>query len=174
VSTLKKSNHKTNLVIEIIEIIIIVFALSWFTKTYLVGFATVQDNGMLPTLGVNNRVLVVKISKINPTLESGDIVVYLDKDNNQKIKRLIGITGDTIEMRNGLTYVNDKPLFEPYAETPLTYQFPKFVVRKDQVFVLNDNRSDQNDSRQVGSIPIDDFIGKAIFCYWPWSNLKGL
>lgn len=173
-SALKSRRNYTQFVIEILEIAIITFALSWFLKTYLLGFATVKDSGMFPTLDKHHQVFMVKIFNNLVTLENGDIIVYMDKNQDQKIKRIIGLAGNEIEIRNGFTYINEKPLYEPYAHIPLTYQFSKLTVSKDHVFVLNDNRFDQNDSRLTGSIPKDQIIGKAIFCYWPWSNLKGL
>ncbi len=169
-----KIKDTAKLIVEIIEILIIIFALSWFMKMYVVGFSSVDGNGMLPTLGNNDQIFVLKFIDDPDSLQRGDIVVLKDINSNQRVKRLIGRPKDEIEIRNGFTYVNGKPLYEPYALTPLTLKMEPLIIPQNQVFVLNDNRSEANDSRELGSIPIDNLEGKAIFCYWPWSRIKGL
>ncbi len=170
------SRSKSKFLIELLEVIIIVFALSWFSKTFIFGFAQMPDDSMLPTLGVNNHILVDKcFYKNTRTLKRGDIVVFLtDNNQNENIKRLIGLAGDKIEIRNGFTYVNDKPLYEPYAHIPITNQFKPIIVPDDHIFVLNDNRTAKDDSRLTGSIPKENLVGKAVLCYWPWPRIKSL
>jgi len=160
--------------LQIIEIMIIVFALSWFAKTFIFGFAQAGDDGMLPLLGRNDWVFVDKVGL--KTLSRKDIVVIKQDTGGQDmmIRRLIGLSGDKIEVRNGYAYVNDQPLYIPKAYTPVTYTFTPVIVPEGYVFLLNDNRTDENDSRTWGSIPRDRVIGKAQFCFWPWARIKGL
>lgn len=162
--------------IEILEVLIVVFALSWFVNTYIFGFAQVKHNGMLPTLGHNDQVLMYKSPMNNfSSLKRGDIVVFSkDTEPENSINRVIGLAGEKIEIRNGFTYINGKPIYEPYAYTPITNDFNPTIVPRNHVFVLNDNRLEKNDSRTFGSIPQEDLIGKAIFRYWPWTKIKGL
>lgn len=168
---LRSSKDKTKFVLEVIEILIIVFALSWFSKTYIVGFAGVKDSAMLPALSSNSQVFVVKFQRTAKTLTRGDIIVFQAAGNNS-VKRLIGLPGDQIELRNGFVYINGQPRYEPYAQTPATMKMETVIVPKDSFFVLNDNRSEQDDSRKFGCIPIQDIMGKAVLCYWPWSQIK--
>lgn len=165
---------KFELIGEVLEIVLIVFALSWFLKTYVLAFTGVRGEGMLPTLGPGNQVLAVKLGKSETALSRGDILVFTDSSDNPAVRRLIGLPGDKVEIKNGLAYVNDHPLYEPYARTPLTYRFAAVVVPKNQLFVLNDNRSDLNDSRKTGSVALDKIQGRAVLCYWPWINMQFL
>lgn len=168
--------NRSRFIIEVLEILILVFALSWFVNTFVFGLTQVKDNGMLPALERGDQVLINK-SPINGfgALEGGDIVVFRQApDQENRVKRLIGLAGDKIEIRNGFTYVNGNPIYEPYANTPVTCQFQAITVPQDHVFVLNDDRSETNDSRTLGSIREDNLIGEAIFCYWPWAKIKSL
>lgn len=167
---------KNRLLFEIIEIIIITFALSWFMKTYLIEFAKIEDNSMLPTLSPNSVVLVDKFmySKLD-NLNRGDIVVYLTSDKySAEIKRVIGLPGDMVEIRNGFTYVNGRPIYEPYAEMPVAYLFEPVTVSNYELFVLNDNRDNNDDSRTAGNLSLQQLEGKALLSIWPVTSIKGL
>lgn len=158
------------------EIIIIAFALSWFMKSYLIQFAKVEDRGMFPTLSQNNVVLVDKFfhRKLN-TMKRGDIVVYFSPEQKSiEVKRVIGFPGDTVEIRNGYTYVNHQPLYEPYTQIPVSYVFEPITIPDNQFFVLNDNRIERDDSRYQGNIPVQNIQGKGLFCIWPLTNIKNL
>jgi len=160
--------------IEIVEIILIVFALSWGIRTFVFDFAKVHDNGMFPNLRQNNHVFVDKFIK-NTTITRGSVVVLYYEDNGEEsLRRLIGLAGDKVEIRNGFAYVNDQPFYIKNAITPITYTFPPVTVPEGQVFVLNDNRTDENDSRTWGSISEEQIVGEAEFCYWPWQYIKAL
>lgn len=167
---------KELLPLEIIEIILIVFALSWFTKTYLLQFAQVGDKSMLPTLDDNSIVFIDKFfaKKLN-ILNRGDIIAYCPEDSKKtEIKRLVGLPGDRVEIRNGFTYVNGEPLYEPYALIPVDYVFMPVIIPEGHFFVLNDNRSENNDSRLIGPIGFQYMEGKALFTVWPLLNIKSL
>ena len=167
---------KGRLPIEIIEIVIIAFALSWFMKSYLIQLVKIDNTSMLPTLSQNNVVMVDKFfySKLN-NLERGDIVVYLSPEQKKiEVKRLIGLPGDTVEIRNGYTYVNSQPLYEPYAQIPVSYVFQPITIPDEQFFVLNDNRTEVDDSRYEGNLPLHTLEGKAIFGIWPLTSFKNL
>jgi len=164
----------TGYIVEIIEIIIVVFALSWYIKAYVFHFTKINESGMLPALTKNNHVFVEKLLK-DQILARGDVVVLYGVDSKaESVRRLIGLAGEKIEIRNGFIYVNNEPLYEPYGYTPVTCDFAPVIVPQDHIFVLNDNRSDYNDSRTWGSIPKEKIIGEAQFCYWPWSQIKFL
>ena len=95
-------------------------------------------------------------------------------DNEDFIKRVIGLPGDTVWAKNGKVYVNDIAIAEPYL-TQKTRDFPRTKVPKDSYFVMGDNRSNSLDSRfGLGFIPRDAIIGKAFFLVWPPSRWTGL
>ena len=101
--------------------------------------------------------------------------------NEDFIKRVIGLPGDTIEIKQGVTYRNGKPLTEPYIK-PLSAEQKKhmqpygpYKVPPGDLFVLGDNRLNSNDSRyELGPVPIHDVIGKAFITIWPPSRFGWL
>jgi signal peptidase I len=102
----------------------------------------------------------------------GDIVVFRfpaqpDKDF---IKRIIGVPGDTIEIRNGRVILNGVPQEERYISREPSYDTPKTIVPPGNYFVLGDNRPNSSDSHVWGFVPADNLIGKAWFAYWPPSD----
>jgi signal peptidase I len=99
----------------------------------------------------------------------GDIIVFRfpaqpDKDF---IKRVIGVPGDTVEVRSGRVYLNGVGLDEPYIREGASYDKPAQVVPPGNYFVLGDNRPNSSDSHVWGFVPADNLIGKAWFAYWP-------
>ncbi len=103
--------------------------------------------------------------------ERGDIIVLRSpsKPDIDLIKRVIGLPGDTVEIRDGHVYINDQLLIEPYITQPWSDNKPKVTLPADQYYVLGDNRSNSADSRsqQVGLVHKDLIIGKAMLSYWP-------
>ncbi|UWG95495.1 signal peptidase I [Dehalobacter sp. DCM] len=159
---------------EIVEIFLIVFALSWVIKTYLLGFATTTDQSMLPTLNDQNHLVVEKwINKHIASLETGNIIVFT-YGNATAAKRVIGLPGDKVEIKSGYTFINGQPIYEPYANTPATYTFLPVIVPQGAVFVINDDRTDPLDSRHYGFIYEKDIVGRAFVCFWPLSYMKTL
>lgn len=131
----------------------------------------IPSESMCETLQVNDLLLMSKISYNVSKPERKDIVVFVSDQVDEKetilIKRIIGLPGDKIEMKNGNVYVNNKLLIESYAKKD---NFSgTFVVPTNKYFVLGDNREDSLDSRYWDNpyVDKDDIIGKAIFKYYP-------
>lgn len=103
------------------------------------------------------------------TPERGDIIVFqFPRDTSRDfIKRVIGVPGDSVEIRDGRVYVNGKPLDEPYIMAPPHYQMPPVSVPSGHYFVLGDNRNNSSDSHVWGLVPWYDIIGQAWVSYWP-------
>jgi len=103
--------------------------------------------------------------------QRGDIVVFkFPRDENKDfIKRVIGLPGDTVEIRDNRVYVNGQPLQEPYVKEPPRYE-EKWVVPAGNYFVLGDNRNNSSDSHVWGMVPRENIIGKAWLSYWPVSS----
>lgn len=137
----------------------------------------VPSLSMFPTIQADDRILVTRVYK-PANLKTGDIVVFYLKEKDEKlIKRLIGVPGDKVEVKDdGSVYVNGKKLDEPYVKNPGgpsgTYQVPA-----DSYFFLGDNRTDSLDSRLWKDSPYissKDILGKAQFVIYPFNRFGKL
>jgi signal peptidase I len=103
----------------------------------------------------------------------GEVVVFKPPvdDDREYIKRIIGVPGDTVEIKEGNVYLNGEPLDEPYIKEPIKYTMPPRQVPKGEYFVLGDNRNNSSDSHVWGTVPLDNIVGKASLSYWPLGDL---
>ena len=129
----------------------------------------VDGPSMEPSFHHNNYVIVSKLSYKIGEIERGDVVVFPFPRNPEEdyIKRVIGLPGDTVEVFNGVVYVNEVPLEEPYIMAEPNRDLAPRVVAEGMVFVMGDNRNNSSDSRSWGPLPIEDVLGKGVFVYWP-------
>ncbi|WP_047808082.1 MULTISPECIES: signal peptidase I [Desulfosporosinus] len=176
---LESKKSTTRFFVELLEIVLIAFALSWVLRTYVVEARKIPTGSMLPTIQLQDRVIVDKFFfKEFGHLTRGDIVVFKPPASAHAtedfIKRIIGLPGDKIEIRNHTTYVNDKPLYEPYILEKSKNDFGPVVVPKDSVFVMGDNRNNSDDSRVWGFLPIKNITGRTLFRYWPLDHFGAL
>jgi signal peptidase I len=137
----------------------------------------VEGTSMMPALEDQERVFVNKfVYRFGLTeIERGDTVVFWFPGDPTKsyIKRVVGLPGDAVEVRDGEVFVNGDLMQEPYVpdrfrdhiSTPLTRIPPGYY------YVLGDHRSSSNDSRNWGPIPRDAIYGKAVFVYWPFERM---
>ncbi len=144
--------------------------LLFLTINGLTGRYEVQSVSMEPTLQEGQYLIISKISYRFHAPERGDIIVLRppngDADSLPYIKRLIGIPGDEVEVRNGRVWVNGTVLNESYISGPPTYS-GAWTLGADEYFVLGDNRNNSSDSHAWGPLHRDQIIGKAVFRYWP-------
>jgi signal peptidase I len=98
----------------------------------------------------------------------GDVIVFhYPRDPEQEyIKRVIGLPGDSIEVADGQVVVNGQAIQEPYIASAPAYQ-SEWTIPDNNLFVLGDNRNNSSDSHNWGPVPMENVIGKAIFVYWP-------
>ena len=137
----------------------------------IVAFELFEIDGpsMEPTLHTGERVLVNKLAYWNfGEPQRGDVVVFHAWTQHEDfIKRVIGLPGDTVEVKDNHVYVNGAPLDEPYLDQPTTGQESPVHVGADEVFVMGDNRGNSSDSRHYGPLPQVEIVGKAWLRYWP-------
>jgi signal peptidase I len=128
----------------------------------------VDGFSMIPTLEDGEFVLVSKINYQFGDVERGDIVVFhFPMDPEQElIKRVMGLPGDTIVVQNGQVSINGQVLNEPYIAAAPAYS-GEWTVPDGQLFVLGDNRNDSSDSHSWGYLPLEKVVGKAVVIYWP-------
>lgn len=144
--------------------VVFIFAIGYFFGVKGVRFYEVVSNSMLPTLEKGDRFIAVKITEPR----RGSIVVLDDPEEpgSTIIKRIIGLPGDLIEIRNGMLYRNREAIAEPYVKEPPVYRF-SVKVPEGMVVVLGDNRNDSSDSSVWGPVPISTLRSRIAVRYWP-------
>ena len=163
----EKTNWK-QFAFDLIETLLLAVIL-YFGINALSARVRVDGFSMNPTLQDGEYVLVSKVSYKLGQPQHGDIIVFKfpgGQPAQDLIKRIVGLSGDVIEVREKVVYVNGLPIDEPYiAAAPLysgVWQVPDGFL-----FVLGDNRNDSSDSHAWGLLPVGNVIGKAILIYWP-------
>ncbi len=164
---------------EIIRIVLSAILIAFLITHFIVSSTVVEGTSMHDTLQDGDRLLMMKLGLSLNELERGDIVVFHAPDEQRDyIKRIIAFPNEYVQIEDGMVYINGKRLDEPYVNTSYTHTSDKadWLVGKDQVFVLGDNREEggSRDSRIFGPIPASSIIGKTTFRYFPFSSFGGI
>lgn len=145
-------------------------------RAFILDSRIVPTPSMVPTIQCGDRLFVEKITHRFWGLERGDVIVFVPPEQSQLkddlIKRLIGLPGDTIEIKDGTLYINTEPQEEPYLAESIQYEFEPVKVPEGKIFVLGDNRNRSFDSHEWGFANLDSVKGKALITYWPLDRLK--
>jgi signal peptidase I len=159
--------HWGRFALDIIETLVMAVILFLGINT-ISARVRVDGFSMIPTLKDGEFVLVSKINYRFGSAERGDIIVFhFPMDPQQElIKRVIGLPGDTVSVQNGTVSVNGQMLSEPYIAAAPAYS-GIWTVPDGQLFVLGDNRNDSSDSHSWGFLPFEKVVGKAVVIYWP-------
>jgi signal peptidase I len=154
---------------EVLETILPAVLIAFLINLFLAQATQVHGQSMEPTLHSDQRLVVEKVSYRLHGPRRGDIVVLKSPQQSSEllIKRVIGLPGETVEIRQGRVYINGQELDEPYLERPVGGNWGPIIVSPLHVFVLGDNRSFSNDSRAFGMVPIENIVGRAWVSYWP-------
>ena len=149
-------------------------AIALLLRIYVIEPRYVPTPSMAPTIQVNDRLYIEKLTPRFGRIEPGMIVTFYAPEvtgrNDYLVKRLIGIGGDVVSITNGQLFVNGQAVYEPYLNEPMRSDFPEFVVPEGELFLLGDNRNYSQDSRTWGNIAESDIRGQALFIYFPFSN----
>jgi len=183
---------------EYVEAIIVAVLLALFVRTFVVQAFKIPSGSMLPTLQIGDHLLVTKFSYgvrlpvtgtvlfSRPGPVRGDVVVFrFPRDRSlDYIKRVIGIGGDTIEIRDKQVFVNGQKIAEPhahYASRDIMSavggprdNFGPVTVPDGKIFLMGDNRDNSYDSRFWGFVDLPEVLGKALIIYWSWDVDKAL
>ncbi|MCU1368395.1 MAG: signal peptidase [Ilumatobacteraceae bacterium] len=165
-------------------VVIIAIAAALLMRVFVVQQFYVAGESMDYTLHNDDRVLVNKLSYDLHDPNRGDVVVLEEQKGltqRDLIKRVIGLPGETIEMRKCVVYIDGKVLVEPYLDPAVVTpgncgnDFTPLTVLKDHVFVMGDNRPGSGDSRgPLGQVDYDQIVGRAFVVIWPKSHWKWL
>ncbi|HZY57491.1 MAG TPA: signal peptidase I [Rubrobacteraceae bacterium] len=172
----RSSSKKGGGFLEFLIILLVTFALVFgFVRPFVVEAFYIPSESMTPTLEVGDRVFVNKFVYRFAEPERGDIVVFKNVEGGQEelIKRVVGVPGDEVTIRNGVLFVNEERWEEPYINSQSldSSSFGSMTVPEGKVFVMGDNRANSRDSRFFGPIPIENVEGEAFVVFWPPSHI---
>jgi signal peptidase I len=175
-STNKKNSFVSSLQ-EFLSLVLTAVILAGIIYLFIAQSFWIPSESMENTIMPGDRVIVAKFYYHIWKPKPGDIVVINSPDKlgagqPDLIKRVIGVSGDKIEEKDGVVYRNGKRLTEPYArpDSP-TANFDPINVPKKHIFLMGDNRPNSKDSRYFGSVPLSKLVGRALFTYWPPSRI---
>lgn len=178
-----KPDNKANLWRDIREnstTVLIALILALVIRIFIAEPRYIPSESMFPTLEIGDRLVVEKVAYNFHLPDRGDIVVFqppnklraLGYEKDQAfIKRAIALSGDTIAVKDGVVYVNERPVSEEYIAAPPEYNLMPITVPEGQLFVMGDNRNNSNDSHIWGFLPQENIIGHAIFRFWPLERI---
>jgi len=170
-------------VIELVETLVLTLVVFFVIQNFIAQPFQVHGPSMQDTFEQGQYVLVDRISHLWSPYTRGQVIVFqppasVDDSGYPFIKRVIGIAGDTVELRDGLVYINGVKLNEPYlytdpsgvvGPTEATGGQSSWVVPAGDVFVMGDHRQASEDSRMFGPIAVSSIVGRAVLRYWPLS-----
>ncbi|CAA9467320.1 MAG: Signal peptidase I [uncultured Rubrobacteraceae bacterium] len=162
--------------LEYLVILLVSFALVFgFVRPFVVEAFWIPSGSMIPTLQINDRVLVNKFIYRFTEPKPGDIVVFQSVDNEDEdlIKRVVAVAGDRVSVRNGRLIVDGERQREPFTNKkfPDRSFFAPVTVPKDHVWVMGDNRANSADSRVFGPLPKENIEGEAFLRFWPLDRI---
>ncbi|MGA1868059.1 MAG: signal peptidase I [bacterium] len=166
---------------EYLEAIVIAIVLALLVRAFIIQAFKIPSGSMLETLQIGDHILVNKFIFHFTEPKRGDVIVFKFPGDKKKdyIKRLIGIPGDKVEIRQQKVYINDVLLDEPYVEhkglrknIPQRDNFGPIIIPEKCYFMMGDNRDRSSDSRFWGLLKRELIEGKAFILYWSWDKEK--
>lgn len=167
--------------VELVQTVVTAVILAFGIRTFVAEARYIPSSSMEPTLEINDRLIIEKLSYYFREPVRGDVVVFNPTEalkaqdfHDAFIKRVIGLPGETIEVKNGDVYVNGQRLSEKYIAEDPNYDYGPVVVPENEYLVLGDNRNNSYDSHYWGFVPENKIIGKAFVRFWPFDRLGSL
>jgi signal peptidase I len=166
-------------VVDVAVVVLIAFIIATALKTWVLQPFEIPSGSMENTLQVSDRVVVEKVTYRFRDPKAGEVVTFSAPDGSGRefIKRVIAVGGQTVDVRDGVVYVDGARLTEPYVNTRYKDDYSADAPVKvpvGTVYVMGDNRTDSQDSRVYGPQPLNHISGRAFAIYWPVSRIRGL
>lgn len=155
---------------EVLETVLPALVIAVLINVFVGQATRVEGQSMEPNLYSDQRLVVEKVSYRFHGPQRFDIVVLEMPSQGDEllIKRVVGLPGETVEIRDGQVYINGQQLQEPFTDdSTQPGRYGKVTVPPLHVYVLGDNRDRSNDSRSFGPVPIESIVGRAWLSYWP-------
>lgn len=145
--------------------------------TYIVRSFYIPSESMVPTLLVNDYILVNKFAYTFASPMRGDIVVFRPPhiktpEGTNFIKRCVAVENDLIAVKSGYVYLNGLRLEEPFINDKPLGDFGPYRIPPGHIFMMGDNRNNSEDSRSWGPLPLKNVVGRAFIVFWPFNRVK--
>lgn len=176
----KKKNKPRSAARELLDYLIIIAVVAgtvFLLTQFVIVNARIPSSSMENTISVGDRVFGSRLAYLKSDPERYDIIIFKYPDDESKlfIKRIIGLPGETVTIRNGKVYINDstEPLDDSFCPETPTGDYGPYVVPENSYFVMGDNREHSHDSRFWTNtfVSRDKILGKAGFRYWPFNKI---
>lgn len=174
----EKEKKEMNPILEFLLYAVVVVVMAFLIITYVGQRTMVSGQSMYPTLENKDQLLVDKLSYRFRDPERFDIIVFrfLYRENTYYIKRIIGLPGETVQIVDGVIYIDGEPLEENYGYEPIEdakRASEPILLGEDEYFVMGDNRNDSSDSRDpaVANVSRSQIIGRAFVRIWPLDRI---
>lgn len=165
--------------LEVLKVCGTGLALAFGIRTFIAEVRYIPSISMKPTLQVNDRVLIEKVSYHFTSPKRYDIVVMKPTDallklnvHDALIKRIIGLPGEQIQVKHGKVYVNHQPLKEDYVADQPAYAWGAKTIPPNSYLVLGDNRNYSFDGHNWGFVPSGNIIGQAVLRFYPFNRIN--
>ena len=200
----KPEGSLKNVLVENLPTVAVAVLLAIGVRVFIAEPRFIPSSSMEPTLLIDDRLIIDKLSIRWSKPKRGEIIVFnppnhpvVPDPSKVYIKRVIGLPGDRVSIREGKVFINNSPLNEPYIASPINYTLPTtddtlcrgcftpanvgedkgnlyFTVPQGNYWVMGDNRNQSLDSHAWGFMPEDNLVGRATFRYWPFDNRTGI
>ena len=168
------TTNQENFWLEIGKTLAMAMVLSFGIRTFVAEARYIPSSSMEPTLQINDRLIIEKMTYRFQKPKRGDVIVFNATEalqaqnfNDAFIKRIIGIPGDTVIVSNGKVMVNGNAIKEFYIKEAPEYNYGPVTVPENEYLVLGDNRNNSYDSHYWGFVPYEKIIGRASVRFWP-------
>ena len=187
---------------ELPVLLLVALVLAFLLRTFVVQVFYIPSGSMEPTLQVQDRIVVEKVTYLFRDPERGEVIVFAGDDPGRGddglgvgdiatgvgrflgvvpadardfVKRVIGLPGDTVLIEDGTLFVNGTQVDEPYVVNDDPGSYGPYEVPADSLFVMGDNRPNSSDSRKaLGYVPLDNVVGRASLVLWPLDHIGGI
>ncbi len=180
----EKSQRKMDLLTEALDYVktfLIVLVLALLLTQFVIQRNTVKGESMVPTLHDGDELFVEKVTRYFGAIHRFDIITvdthWVETDHpNRVIKRVIGLPGEEVELKDGKVYINGQELDQPFLDPQLKtvardLRFSKLKLGENEYYVLGDNRNNSTDSRYYGPVPQSAILGKLLVRFYPFDSM---
>lgn len=168
--------------INFLIMLAIILGCAWLLRAYVISPYEIPSGSMETTIMTSDKVFSEKVSYYSRSVQPGDIITFADPEvaDRTLIKRCIAVGGQTVDLKDGIVYVDGKALTESYTNGEPSYPLTTalgvtvtypYTVPEGYLWVMGDNRTNSADSRYFGAVPATSVTGRACYIYWPFNRI---